>query len=102
MRNTYEILWTMRAENDLDNILGYLENNWTEKEINNFAQLLDKNLDLISSNPNMFVLYDIDKNIHKCVIAPQTSIYYVVDYDKNTVTLLTLFDNRRNPKILNF
>lgn len=33
-----EIVWTDIAENDLELVLNYLKNNWSQKVINNFKQ----------------------------------------------------------------
>jgi len=101
MNTICDVVWTARAERDLDNIFDYLESNWTQREIDNFTKLLEHNIELIAKHPNMFQFYDAGRNIHKCVISQQTSVFYAVDFDKNTVVILTLFDNRRNPKSLN-
>ncbi|PWD99777.1 type II toxin-antitoxin system RelE/ParE family toxin [Marinilabilia rubra] len=54
MRNTYRIIWSDEALKNLKNIIEYLERYWSEKEIENFAQLLDKHLDLLQENPLLF------------------------------------------------
>jgi hypothetical protein len=33
-----KIVWTRQAENGYDNIIKYLEENWTDREIRNFIQ----------------------------------------------------------------
>jgi plasmid stabilization system protein ParE len=38
MRSGYKILWSDRAVFDLQNILNYLLNKWTEKEVRNFVK----------------------------------------------------------------
>ncbi|MCL2649576.1 MAG: type II toxin-antitoxin system RelE/ParE family toxin [Candidatus Azobacteroides sp.] len=96
-----DIVWTARAEKDLNNIFDYLESNWTQREIDNFAGLLENNIELIAKCPNLFQFYDMSRNIHKCVISSQISVFYAVDFNKNTIAVLALFDNRRNPKSLN-
>jgi len=51
MKNTYKLIWSDEALNNLKGIIDYLENRWTEREIKKFAQLLDKQLKLINDNP---------------------------------------------------
>ena len=51
MKNTYRLIWSDEALNNLKDIIDYLENRWTEREIKKFAQLLDKQLKLIKDNP---------------------------------------------------
>ncbi|MCF8361321.1 MAG: type II toxin-antitoxin system RelE/ParE family toxin [Prolixibacteraceae bacterium] len=50
MKNTYKLIWSDEALNNLNGIIKYLENRWSQKEIKRFAQLLDKQLNLIKSN----------------------------------------------------
>jgi plasmid stabilization system protein ParE len=47
-------MWSHRALADLKNIIDYLIENWTQKEIQHFVRKLDKRLALISLNPNLF------------------------------------------------
>jgi hypothetical protein len=48
MKNGYEIHWTNNALIELENIILYLEANWTEKEIRNLAMEIEKTVLLIS------------------------------------------------------
>jgi plasmid stabilization system protein ParE len=91
-------MWSNRALADLQNIIDYLTDNWTQREIKNFAQRLDKRLNLISVNPNLFPKTTRRRNVRKSVLTRHTVIYYKrVD---NVVTIVTLFDPRQNPKKL--
>lgn len=98
MRSGYKLLWSERALTDLKNVIDYLTENWTQKEIRNFAQRLDKRLNLISVNPNLFPQTIKRKNVRKSVLTKHTAIYYKTE--GNVVTLVTLFDSRQNPKRL--
>jgi plasmid stabilization system protein ParE len=51
MGNTYKIIWSDEALNNLKSIIAYLESRWSKKEISKFADLLDKNVNLIKDNP---------------------------------------------------
>lgn len=98
MKNTFKIIWSDEALHGLNQILNYLEENWTPKEIKKFAKLLDKKLNLISNNPDLFQVSKKSNNIRKSVISKQTSLFYKVEND--TIYLITLFDNRKDPKSL--
>ncbi|NOS94366.1 MAG: type II toxin-antitoxin system RelE/ParE family toxin [Cyclobacteriaceae bacterium] len=63
MKSGYKLLWSDRALSDLQNIINYLTENWSEKEIQNFARRLDKRLDLISINPALFPKTSKKKNV---------------------------------------
>ena len=98
MRSGYKMMWSDRAIADLKNIIDYLIENWTQREIQNFSRRLDKRLDLISVNPNLFPRTTKRKNLRKSVLTKHTVIYYKTE--RNVVTIVTLFDPRQSPKRL--
>jgi plasmid stabilization system protein ParE len=101
MKNGFEIQWTSEAERNLHAIFDYLEKTWSEREISNFAKKLESDLYLISQQPTAFPYYDKKKNVRRCVLSPQTTIYYrEVPFD-NIIVIIALFDNRKNPNNLN-
>ncbi|MEO5571275.1 MAG: type II toxin-antitoxin system RelE/ParE family toxin [Bacteroidia bacterium] len=68
MKSGYKIIWTDEAKFNLLQIITYLENTWTEKEIKKFYTKLEETISLISSNPKLFRLTDKRKNVRKCVL----------------------------------
>jgi plasmid stabilization system protein ParE len=98
MRSGYKILWSDRAVIDLQNILNYLLNKWTEKEVRNFVKKLDNRLELIAVNPRLFPNTNKRKNVRRSVLIRQTVIYY--ETSNNAIKIVTLFDPRQNPKKL--
>jgi len=96
MKNIYRIIWSEEAINSLRDIIEYLENRWTRKEIENFAALLDKQLELISSNPYLFPKSSHSKELRKSVLTKQTSIYYYIS--RQEVHIISIFDNRKRPR----
>jgi len=54
MKSGYKIFWSEAALSDLQNIIDYLSENLTSKEIQNFVKRLDKRVDLITLNPKLF------------------------------------------------
>lgn len=100
MKNTYKLIWSNEALNNLKGIIDYLENRWTDREIKKFAQLLDKQLSLIKDNPLLFAESDKSNGLRKSVLSRQTTIYYrIMDFE---IWIVTLFDNRQSPdKLIN-
>lgn len=98
MRNTYKIIWTSRALSDLKKIIAYLEENWTSREIQKFALLLDLQLKRLITNPYLFPESHRYKKIRKSVLSRQVSMYYRVVNQE--IQIISLFDNRQNPKKL--
>lgn len=99
MENTYKLIWSDEALSNLKNILVYLEENWTQKEIKKFAVLLDRQLIRIQNNPSLFAESSNRSQIRKSVLTKQVSIYYRIS--ENEIHLISLFDNRQNPEKLN-
>ena len=98
MKSTYKLIWSDEALNNLKYIIDYLENRWTKREIKKFALLLDKQLKLIEDNPFLFAESDKSNGLRKSVLSKQTTIYYrIIGYE---IRIITLFDNRQNPKTL--
>jgi plasmid stabilization system protein ParE len=96
MGNTYKIIWSDEALKNLKDIIDYLENRWSKKEISRFAGLLDKNIELIKGNPLIFPRSISRQDYRKSVISKQISLYYEIH--KQTVTIITLWDNRQSPR----
>lgn len=100
MKSGYKIFWSETALSDLQNIIDYLSANWTSREIQNFAKRLDNRVDLIALNPKLFAKTPRRKNVRRSVLTKHIVIYY--ESNKATVTILSLFDTRQNPKKLKF
>ncbi|MBW8241637.1 type II toxin-antitoxin system RelE/ParE family toxin [Muricauda oceani] len=95
MTSGYKILWTHNAIVELKGIIEYLQENWTEKELGNYAQELDHTIELISKNPEFFQSSEKKDNIRRAVIAKYTNLYYRIN--SNSVEILSLFSNRQSP-----
>ncbi len=89
------IEWSPRSKQDYLNLLDYLETKWGEKTIRKFHIRLMSILELIAERPEIYPASAKNKRIRRCVISRQTSLYYQIR--RNTIELITLFDNRQNP-----
>lgn len=98
MKSGYKLHWSERALADLKNIIDYLTQNWTERDIRNFAKRLDKRLEVIVINPKLFPKTSRRKGVRKSVLSKHTIIYYQTA--GTIVNILTLFDPRQDPKKL--
>jgi plasmid stabilization system protein ParE len=96
-----KIRWTPEAEDNFESIINYLVHEWTEKETRKFAKKTQKIILQISNNPKMFKASGKEE-IRKAVITKQTSLFYQIDYAANLITLLSFWDNRKNPESLKF
>ena len=95
-----KISWTPTARKTYFNILEYLEQTWTKREALNFVDEVEKVLNQIKGNPDMFEASSKKKNLRKGHITRYNSLYYRVKPRNKELELLTFWDNRQDPKKL--
>ena len=93
MKNGYRIEWTDNALDELRKTYEYLEANWTKKELKNLSSEIDRTINLISTNPNLFP--KSKKNVRRAVLKKLNTIYYRETTD-NRIEILSFFSNRQN------
>jgi plasmid stabilization system protein ParE len=93
-----EVIWSSAAENDLADILEYLNFNWNALTVSAFLDTLDRNISYISSNPQQFPFYNRSENIRKCVVTKHNTLYYSENF--SDIVLLRLYDVRQKPSKL--
>ena len=91
----YKLFWTDEALRNLDQILNYLQQNWTQKEVDNFKKKLSKQLDIILRFPLIFPESDKQPRLRKSVLSKQTTIFYEIK--RSVIYVVYLFDNRQEP-----
>ncbi len=96
MKNGYKILWTDNALKELEKTIKYLEENWTEKELQNLALHLEETLTLVSKNPTLFQASDIKKEIRRVIVLSHNTLYYRIG--NNQIEIISFFSNRQSPK----
>ena len=94
-----EIRFSKRAAIKLENLLNFLEKEWSIKVKNDFILKLNRTLSNIQQFPESFPESLSKKGLRKCVITKQTTIFY--KNDRNSINIVTFFDNRQNPDVLN-
>ncbi|GHT20863.1 hypothetical protein AGMMS4957_08840 [Bacteroidia bacterium] len=95
-----EIKWLPDAQKDLAAIYDYLEQNYTEREINRFFDKLEHALSNIAIFPYMYRQSKFGQAIRQCVLIKQISLIYRIKEDR--IEILLLFDNRQNPNRLEY
>lgn len=93
-----ELRLSKRAMKKLDSLLVYLEEEWSTKVKHNFILKLDKSFKQIQNLPDSFSESEQIKGLRKCVVTKQTTVFY--KYSETTIDVITIFDNRQNPKSL--
>ncbi|WP_031527088.1 type II toxin-antitoxin system RelE/ParE family toxin [Dyadobacter crusticola] len=90
------VVWTFEAETGFAEIIGYLEDEWSEKEVKNFVHRVRKVIKHISCFPQMFEASPTNPRVRKALIAKQQSLFYQIEED--CIVLLSFWDNRRKPE----
>ncbi len=84
------------ATNQLDNILNYLEEEWSSDVKKKFVKRLDLALKHIDNYPDGFPKSEIIDSLRKCVVTKQITVFY--KFTDSTIYVVSIFDNRQNPK----
>ena len=95
-----KIIWTPRSLKTHLNIIDYLNENWTIKEIHKFVLETETTIKQISQNPYMFQAIDEDKAIRKGFVNKIVSLFYRVNSANEEEELLVFWNNRQNPSRL--
>ena len=93
MASDFKIYWTEEAVNNLESILEYLTNRWTQREVDNFKKTLGKQIELIENNPLLFPISEFNNKLRKAVLSKQTTIFYTVS--GQIIYLVYLFNSRQ-------
>jgi plasmid stabilization system protein ParE len=93
-----KIRFSRKAIYKLDNLLDFLEKEWSIKVKSDFIVRFDKILRKIQQYPNSFPESEKKKGLRKCVVTKQTSIFY--SYSDTAIDIIMIFDNRKDPKSL--
>ena len=90
----HKIIWLPKAEKRYEEIIDWLHNNWTEREIANFIARTDDVVELISINPDLYRRSE-KRNIRQALITKHNLLLY--RKKGNKVELITFFDTRQKP-----
>jgi plasmid stabilization system protein ParE len=93
------IVWTPRAEEGLDRIVQYLEQNWNEREIQNFIRDTYDFLELLKLNPHLLEQSHTMKHVHRGPLNRLTILTYRFRPRKGIIELLNIRSARQKPLI---
>ena len=90
----YKVIWLPKAEKRYDEIIDWLQQNWSDKEIANFIARTDEVIENIKKDPEMYRRSE-RKNIRQAIVTKQNLLLY--RKKSNIVELITFFDTRQEP-----
>lgn len=85
------------AETKLLKLNDFLLENWNLKVRNDFFKKLTYKIDQISEQPESCPQSKEFDGLFKCVVTKQTTFYYRINFDKNEIEIITVFDTRQDP-----
>ncbi|WP_026708232.1 type II toxin-antitoxin system RelE/ParE family toxin [Flavobacterium frigidarium] len=89
-----KVVISKRATYELEDLFKFLDNKWSISIRKKVAQKLNKNIEKIRLNPELFPKSMV-RNTRKCVVSKQISLYY--DFDEKNLNILRIFDTRQDP-----
>lgn len=94
-----KIEWSLEAQINLNNIIAYLEDEWTEKEVRYFSERLEKQLSILRQTPEIYKQSIRRAGLRECQVTHHNTVFY--SFDDESVYIVTIFDNRQDPQKLN-
>ena len=92
------IEWSLEAQTNLNNVIAFLENEWTEKELRNFSKRLETQLLIIQQTPEIYKNSLRKEGLRECLVTKHSTLFY--SYDDEKLHIVTIFDNRQDPEKL--
>jgi|SRR3989304_5257812 len=94
----YPVRYSTRAHIEYEEILEYVSNKFGILVAAKVDAYFEGVIDQISINPFLYPYSDKKKNLRRCVISPQTTLYY--RFTGEHVELASFRGNRMNPEKL--
>ena len=96
----YKITWTPEALQTYLQIIKYLEQEWTEREIKNFAQNIEDKIQLLKSFSGLGSPFDKKRKLRKTLVHKHVQLYYRIRPVKKQIELVSFWNTYQNPNTL--
>lgn len=93
-----QIIWSRLALKTYHENISYLQREWTQKEIDKFAEATERKLELLKSQPNVGALTNKRLHIRKTLIVKRILLIYRYRPGKDEIELLQFFNTWRHPQ----
>lgn len=90
-----KIIWSPRAVIAHQQVITYLQQKWSSKEIIQFIEITNKTLALVGSDKIKF-RHSKKRNVYEVLVTKHNLLLY--REKKDTIELITFWDTRQNPK----
>ncbi len=92
-----EVFLSELAENKLKKLTEYLIKEWSYKVKKDFLAKLTAKIRQISLYPESCQKSIEFGGIYKCTLTKQTTFFYLVNFEKKEIEIITFFDKRQDP-----
>ena len=97
----YKIVWTQKALDSYLKNIHYLENQWTNKEVQAFILLVEDRLDTLCQQPNTGkIANERMPNIRRIVLHKRVLMIYRIQPRQKNIQLLLFWNTYQNPHSL--
>ncbi len=94
----FKISWTSKALQTYVDNMQYLQTAWTEKEVNNFAIIVEKKLALLRKQPGIGSPRNKkQQNIRHTLLHKRVALIYRINKMKGEIELLRFWNTYQNP-----
>ncbi len=97
-----KIIWSPESIDTYISILEYLEEKWTEREINNFISRVEEKLNILKQQPLIGRISNKRKKTYRTLIDKHTTLVYYYKPLKRELELITFWGNAQNTKKYKF
>ena len=94
MKSGYRVVWTDHALIELRQAISYLEQNFSDREIQQLASKIESTLSLIATQPAMYPESPQRKGVRRVVIMRFNTLYYRVEGQQ--IEVISFFSNRQD------
>ena len=91
-----EVVFSKTAIKKLFLLFEHLELRWSIKVRTSFEEKLHNCIKILVQMPDSFPKSEVRKNLYKCVITKQTTIFY--RFNTKKIDISAVFDSRQDPK----
>lgn len=99
MASDYKVIWSDEALKNVTAIIDWLDEQWTQREVNTFLKRLAEAERLLSKFPKAFPSTENGDGYRRLVLTKTVVIYYKSEGEN--VKIRTVFDTRQDPDKLN-
>ncbi len=93
-----KIVWTPRALAGFEEIITYIESNWTEAEVQRFIDNTDHFLQLLAEYPQLLQRSEKQQHVYRGAIDKHNILTYRFNSEANQIELLNIRAAKREPE----